>query len=70
MSGRRWSLLQQMPDALRGFRCTYCTTLLRSGMDLRTVQSLMGHHGIQSTMRYLRAIDPEQLREGMDRIFG
>ena len=39
---------------LHKFRATYCTQLLRSGMDLRTVQQMMGHSDIASTMRYLR----------------
>jgi integrase len=39
---------------LHKFRRTYCTTLLRSGVDLRTVQAFMGHADISSTMRYLR----------------
>jgi integrase len=39
---------------LHKFRATYCTTLLRSGLDLRTVQSLAGHADLASTMRYLR----------------
>lgn len=43
---REWTLHQ--------FRRTFCTTLLRSGLDLRTVQSYMGHADLASTMRYLR----------------
>jgi integrase len=39
---------------LHKFRRTYCTTLLRSGLDLRTVQAYMGHADLDSTMRYLR----------------
>lgn len=39
---------------LHKFRRTYCTTLLRSGLDLRTVQAYMGHSDLASTMRYLR----------------
>lgn len=39
---------------LHRFRATYATTLLRSGVDLRTVQRLMGHSDLASTMRYLR----------------
>jgi integrase len=35
------------------FRATYCTKLLQSGIDLKTVQKLMGHKTIESTMRYL-----------------
>jgi integrase len=39
---------------LHKFRVTYATQLLRSGLDLRTVQQMMGHSDIASTMRYLR----------------
>jgi integrase len=39
---------------LHRFRATYCTKLLRSGLDLRTVQQMMGHADMASTMRYLR----------------
>jgi integrase len=38
---------------LHRFRRTYLTTLLRSGIDLRTVQAYAGHKDISSTMRYL-----------------
>jgi integrase len=50
---------------LHKFRSTYCTTLLRSGMDLRTVQRLMGHSDLASTMRYLR---PAGTVEVQDRV--
>ncbi len=39
---------------LHKFRGTYITTLLRNGIDLRTVQAYAGHKDIASTMRYLR----------------
>jgi integrase len=39
---------------LHRFRRSYLTTLLRSGIDLRTVQSYAGHKDLASTMRYLR----------------
>jgi len=39
---------------LHKFRSTYATMLLRSGLDLTTVQGMMGHSDLQSTMRYLR----------------
>ena len=45
---------------LHKFRATYCTKLLRSGLDLRTVQQLMGHSDLASTMRYLRPAENEQ----------
>jgi integrase len=39
---------------LHKFRRSYITTLLRNGIDLRTVQAYAGHKDIASTMRYLR----------------
>ena len=38
---------------LHRFRRTYLTTLLRNGIDLRTVQAYAGHKDIASTRRYL-----------------
>jgi integrase len=48
---------------LHKFRHTFCTKLLRSGMDLSTVQALMGHSDIQSTMRYLRPHETDAVRD-------
>ena len=39
---------------LHKFRATYATTLLQSGVDLRTVQSYLGHSDMESTARYLK----------------
>jgi integrase len=39
---------------LHKLRRTYCTTLLRNGLDLATIQKFMGHSSLASTMRYLR----------------
>lgn len=39
---------------LHKLRRTYGTTLLRSGLDLKTVQHYMGHADLASTIRYLR----------------
>jgi integrase len=50
---------------LHKLRRTYCTTLLRNGVDLATVQKYMGHADLASTMRYLR---PAVGRESQDRI--
>ncbi len=44
---------------LHKFRATYCTKLLRSGIDIRTVQAMMGHVDLESTMRYLRPAESE-----------
>jgi len=38
-------------------------------MDLRTVQSYMGHTDIESTMRYLKPAGHEQVREKMNSVF-
>lgn len=39
---------------LHEFRRTYCTTLLRNGVDARSVQAWAGHADLQTTARYLR----------------
>ena len=39
---------------LHKFRATYITTMLRSGLDIRTVMQLSGHSDLESVMRYLR----------------
>lgn len=53
---------------LHKFRRTYCTTLLRSRIDLRTVQSFMGHADMTSTMRYLRPASSKEVREKMNAV--
>jgi integrase len=54
---------------LHRFRRTYCTSLLRGGVDLRTVQLLMGHSDMESTMRYLTPATGENVRSQIDTIF-
>ena len=49
---------------LHKFRATFATMHLRAGVDLRTVQTWMGHKDLESTMRYLKpARDKEALRK-------
>ena len=53
---------------LHKFRATFCTTLLRSGMDLRTVQRLMGHSDLASTMRYLRPAGSVEVQDRVNAV--
>jgi integrase/recombinase XerD len=46
---------------LHRFRHTYATTLLRDGVDLLSLQKLLGHKDLDSTRKYLRALEPEEL---------
>jgi integrase len=47
---------------LHKFRATFVTTMLRSGLDLRSVMQLSGHSDIESVMRYLRPAEGDELR--------
>jgi integrase len=44
------------------FRRTFATALHRSGVDARTVQTMLGHSDIAVTLRYLAAEDPRSER--------
>lgn len=48
-------------------RHTYATTLLRKGVDLKTLQVLMGHSNIQTTQRYLHP-DVDDLTVAIDKL--
>ena len=50
------------------FRATFCTKLLQSGIDLKTVQKLMGHKTIESTMRYLAKAESKKVRAKVDAV--
>lgn len=39
------------------FRATFATTLLSRGVDIRTVQDLLGHRDVKTTMRYTATTD-------------
>ena len=53
---------------LHKFRRTYCTTLLRNGVDLRTVQALAGHADLDSTLRYLRPAAAKEINARINAI--
>jgi site-specific recombinase XerD len=57
-----------VPDAtLHKFRHTYATRLLESGCDIVTVQNLIGHSDIETTMQYLSP-NEELKRKAADRL--
>jgi integrase/recombinase XerD len=51
------------------FRSTYATRLLQSGVDLKTVQKLLGHKNLESTMRYLAKAQSQEVRAKMDAVW-
>jgi integrase len=53
---------------LHKFRATYITTLLRAGMDLRTVMKLSGHSDLASVMRYLRPAEGTEVQNRVNAI--
>jgi len=53
---------------LHKFRATYCTNLSRSGLDLPTIQSMMGHGDLASTMRYLRPAEGASVQSAVNSI--
>ena len=54
---------------LHKFRATYATTLLRKNFDVATVQSLLGHRDLASTMRYLAPLRNAALLNRMDTVW-
>lgn len=54
---------------LHKLRRTYATTLLRKGVDVRTVQMLLGHADLASTLRYLRPAGSKETQATIDSIF-
>jgi integrase/recombinase XerD len=55
---------------LHKFRATFATKHLQAGIDLRTVQSWMGHTDLESTMRYLKPARGKGIREKVNATFG
>lgn len=51
------------------FRATYATHLLQQGFDLKTVQKLLGHKNLESTMRYLAKAQSHTVRAKVNAVF-
>jgi integrase len=50
------------------FRATYATRCLQNGIDLKTVQKLLGHKNLESTMRYLAKAESPKVREKVNAV--
>lgn len=44
-------------------RATFCTYLIRSGVDPKTAQKLMGHEDLETTLRYYYAVTEDTMKE-------
>lgn len=54
---------------LHKFRATYATMQLQGGVDLRTLQALLGHKDLASTMRYLKPARDQRVLQQVNSIF-
>jgi integrase/recombinase XerD len=54
---------------LHKFRATYATMQLQGAVDLRTLQALLGHKDLASTMRYLKPARHERVLQQVNSIF-
>jgi integrase/recombinase XerD len=54
---------------LHKFRATFATKHLQAGVDLRTVQSWLGHKDMESTMRYLKPARGKGIRQKVNATF-
>jgi site-specific recombinase XerD len=65
---QEWMVTLQRRTGIRTyahkFRATFATHLLERGVDVRTVQELMGHTDLATTMKYL-AVTEERLRDAI-----
>lgn len=53
---------------LHKLRRTFCTTLLRNGVDARTVSAWAGHADLATTLRYLRPSSAKEMQEKVNAV--
>lgn len=61
----RWLRGLGMTCHAHRLRHTFATQMLRHGADLRSIQVVMGHESLETTMQYI-LVDPEQTRAAVD----
>jgi site-specific recombinase XerD len=49
-------------------RHCFATHLFRGGVDLKTIQDLMGHQKVETTMIYIHALGNNKIQSPMDRL--
>ncbi len=54
---------------LHKFRATFATRSLQKGVDIRTVQKFLGHSDMESTMRYLKPSQSDEVRTKMNEVW-
>jgi site-specific recombinase XerD len=53
---------------LHKWRATYCVELMREGVDLPSIQELMGRKDLQTTARYCAPMEKTALRDRLDKV--